>query len=200
MPPCCLFPSSTAGSELCYKPWSPWPRDQDPQGMQAALTRRNTSLSKTDFRELRIFNRWVKRGEIWQKHGWSLLASSWGFFRTQCPEVSSVGGWFSFCPPVLIPISRTCFFSSWFWALWLFLEERCCPLLVTSSGLQHRKPLMPKGLVTGGNGHGGQGLVQLLDLCEATFKSALLGSPSNAHSLDSSEVIQMGRNWQVLLP
>lgn len=104
-----LHPPLAQSCAAC--PSLPGPRDQDPQVMQAALKRmvRNTSLPKTGFRELCISNRWVKRGV--EKFGKTMEEASWLLAEgsTLCPGAPSVGGWFSFCPPVLTPISQSCF-------------------------------------------------------------------------------------------
>lgn len=173
---------------------------------------RNTSLPNKVLWNLFISNRWVKIvvekfGKTTQQASWLLVEDP---ITTLCPEAPSESGWYSFFPPVLAPISRSCFFPfppGSLGTLPVFGRKKLpTPGHHGCWGLQHRKPPAPK---VGESGYWGKWswwwrvrreIQQLLDLCEATFESALLGRLSDAHSLYLCDAKQMGRNRWALPP
>lgn len=194
-PPRLLSPSSTADSEQQeLVPRDPW-------GMQTALNRmlRSISLPKPGFRELysSVSNRWVEQfGKPMDKASWHLAE---GLHHYTMPWAPSAGIWFfSFLLSSLPSVGAAPFPV----LLALFLEEWCCPLPVTGMlGTRATGPRSPPDMGESSYwgkwswwwGVGGE-IQQLLDLCEATFESAVLGSPSNVHSLDLCDMNQVGRN------
>lgn len=180
----------------------PGPRDPDPQGMQAALKRmvRNTSLPKTGFREIYIWvsNRRVKTGvEKFGKTMEEALSSSWGFQSLHCAlePLQQIAD----CPSVLLSlfpsVGAASFLSSWLpgHSDWFGKKDAAHSRSPGMLGTATQKASDPQIGESGYWGkwswwwRAGREIQQLLELREATFACALLGSLSDA---------QMGNRWE----